>query len=318
MAPPVAALQQYRTRPGPRHDCVARCRRVKLNRRKRCAFMASAMSVKRMQSEAEAFAAPLRAGTVDRGRPHRVVAALMLREMVTTYGRSPGGWLWALLEPIAAIALLAFAFSLVFRDPPLGSDFALFYATGFLPYMVFHDISGKVASALRFSKPLFSFGRVRVIDAVTARIALNALTHAVIGTVVLTALLVLSDTNAALAPGLILEAYTLALALAVGAGVLNCYLFTAFPAWERLWNIALRPLFIVSGVVFLLEDVPDAYQPYLLANPLFHVTGMMRAGVYPTYEPLYPSTVYVFAIAAALLVLGMLLLDAFADEVLHK
>ncbi len=259
-----------------------------------------------------------RPGVVPHGRTHRIVAALVLREMVTTYGRSPGGWLWALLEPIAAIALLAFAFSLVFRDPPLGRDFALFYATGFLPYMVFHDISGKVAGALRFSKPLFSFGRVRLFDAIIARAILNALTHAIIGVIVLTALIILSQTDTALAPGQIASAYGLALALAVGCGVLNCYLFAAFPAWERLWNIALRPLFIVSGVIFLLEDVPAAYQPYLLANPLFHVTGIMRAGVFPTYDPNYPSPVFVLAIAAFVLVIGLLLLDAFSDEVLHK
>ena len=35
----------------------------------------------------------------------RCVIALMLREMATTYGRSPGGYLWVMLEPIAGIAL---------------------------------------------------------------------------------------------------------------------------------------------------------------------------------------------------------------------
>ncbi len=253
-----------------------------------------------------------------RRRVSRVVAALALREMVTTYGRSPGGWLWALLEPVAAIALLAFAFSLVFRDPPLGRDFALFYATGFLPYMLFHDISAKLASALRFSKPLMSFGRVRALDALLARLSLNALTHATVGVVVITFLLALSDTGAAPAPTLIATAYGLALALAFGVGTVNCYLFTAFPAWERLWTIAMRPLFIVSGVVFLFEDVPEAYQPLLLANPLFHVTGLMRAGIYPTYEPIYTSVAYVLALAAGLTVVGLLLLDVFADEILHK
>ncbi len=271
-----------------------------------------------MSSKAEALQHPFRPSAVPQGRTHRVVSALVLREMVTTYGRSPGGWLWALLEPIAAIALLAFAFSLVFRDPPLGRDFALFYATGYLPYMVFHDISGKVAGALRFSKPLFSFGRVRLLDAIVARTILNGLTHVLIGIVVLTALMTVSQTDTAISPGLVSTAYGLALLMAVGCGVTNCYLFIAFPAWERLWNIALRPLFIVSGVIFLLEDVPAVYQPFLEANPLFHITGIMRDGVYPTYDPTYPAPVFVLAVAVSLTVVGLLLLDAFADEVLHK
>ena len=251
-------------------------------------------------------------------RASRVIAALALREMTTTYGRSPGGWLWALIEPVAAIALLAFAFSLIFRDPPLGRDFALFYATGFLPYMVFHDVSAKVAGALRFSKPLFTFGRVRIADALLARVLLNGLTHAVIAALVLGALLAITQTSVLLDPLKIATAYGLALALAVGVGTANCYLFIAFPAWERLWSIAMRPLFIVSGVVFLLEDVPFQYQSFLLANPLFHVTGIMREGIYPTYTPLYPSELYVMALAALLTVIGLALLHAFSDEVLHK
>ena len=251
-------------------------------------------------------------------RPHRVITALVLREMVTTYGRSPGGWLWALIEPVAAIALLAFAFSLIFRDPPLGRDFALFYATGFLPYMLFHDLSAKIAGALRFSKPLFTFGRVRFLDALIARTLLNTLTHVAVSAIVLTALVTTSRTGALPDPGPIALAYALALALALGVGTLNCYLFAAFPAWERVWGIAMRPLFIVSGVVFLLEDVPDAYQPFLIANPLFHVTGLMRAGMYPNYDPLYPSVAYVLVLAAGLTLLGLLLLDRFADEIIQK
>ncbi|MEM9969768.1 MAG: ABC transporter permease [Pseudomonadota bacterium] len=243
---------------------------------------------------------------------------MVLREMITTYGRSPGGWLWALIEPVAAIALLSFAFSLAFRDPPLGRDFALFYATGFLPYMLFHDVSAKVASAVRFSRPLMSFGRVRFIDAILARALLNTVTHVVIGAVVLIALLISADTGVAPDLTLVSIAYAMAVALAVGVGTLNCYLFTAFPAWERLWSIAMRPLFIVSGVIFLLEDVPATFQPILLANPLFHVTGLMRMAVYPSYEPLYPSLAFVFGLAVGLCLLGLLVLDRFADEVLHK
>ena len=67
----------------------------------------------------------------------RAIGALVLREMATTFGRSPGGWLWAVAEPVAVIALLSFAFSLAFRSPSLGTSFPLFYATGYLPFLLF-------------------------------------------------------------------------------------------------------------------------------------------------------------------------------------
>ncbi|WP_260008654.1 hypothetical protein [Leisingera sp. M527] len=60
--------------------------------------------------------------------------------MSTRYGRTPGGYLWAILEPMAAILFLAIGFSLVIRSPSLGS-FLLFYATGFLPFNLYQSIS---------------------------------------------------------------------------------------------------------------------------------------------------------------------------------
>ena len=35
----------------------------------------------------------------------RAVAALVLREMSTRYGRTPGGYLWAILEPLGMIIM---------------------------------------------------------------------------------------------------------------------------------------------------------------------------------------------------------------------
>ena len=108
---------------------------------------------------------------------HRAITALMLREMAATYGRSPGGWIWAVAEPVAAVTLLAFVFQLAFDAPPLGRSFVLFYATGYLPFMLFTDVSGKVANALRFSRPLLGYPAIVPIDALIARFLLNLITQ---------------------------------------------------------------------------------------------------------------------------------------------
>lgn len=249
-----------------------------------------------------------------RPRALRTIAALALREMATAYGASPGGWLWAVAEPVAAIGLLSFAFSLAFLAPPLGSSFPLFYATGFLPYFLFHDLAQKTAGAIRYSKPLLSFGAVTCHDVLAARFLLNLLAHVMVFVVVMATILAVVGSAAMPEPGGMALALAMAAALAAGVGTLNACLFLLFPAWERLFSIALRPLFIASGVLFLFEAVPEAYQPLLWANPLFHVTGVMRAAVYPGYAPHYPSPVFVFGVAAALLLLGLLLIDRFQDR----
>ncbi|MEL7105798.1 MAG: ABC transporter permease [Pseudomonadota bacterium] len=248
----------------------------------------------------------------------RSTTALLLREMATSYGRSPGGYVWAVLEPVAGIALLSMVFAAAFTAPGLGQSFPLFYATGFLPFMMFNDIVNKLASALRFSRPLLAYPAVTFMDAILARFILNAATHLVVGLIVLGGIFVLFETGTILRPGPIALALSMTAALAFGIGIFNCLMLTAFPVWDRLWQIVARPLFVISGIFFVLEDVPRAFREFLWFNPLIHITAEMRRGIYATYEPGWVSPIYVFSIAIVPAVFGALLLRRHHSELLQR
>ena len=235
------------------------------------------------------------------------IVALMLREMSTRYGRSPGGYLWALLVPMGGIAVMAFGFSLVLQTPPLGNSFMLFYATGMLPFSQFTELDNTVSRALRYSKALLAYPAVRWIDAILARFLLNLLTKLVVTAIVLSSIMMISDTRTFVDVGAIVMALSMAAALGFGMGVMNCALDGLFPAWEMIWSIITRPIFLASGVLLLYRDMPPNVQEILWWNPLLHVVGEMRAGFYPLYESSYISPTYVFGVALSLLAMGLLL-----------
>lgn len=251
-------------------------------------------------------------------RSFRTIFALILREMATTYGRNPGGYLWAVLEPVAAIALLTIIFSVAFRSPPLGSSFALFYATGFLPFMCYSDITQKMMVSLRFSRPLLAYPRVLYTDALIARFVLNFLTHILVFAIVMTGIVMIYDLSVIIRPGFILLAFSMAAALAIGIGTLNCYLITASPSWERIWAVVNRPAFIVSGIFFTIDTVPEPYRSWLLWNPLIHMVEAMRAGFFATYDAPSVSVSYVFGVSLAFAVLGLTLLGRFHRDLLNS
>jgi len=248
----------------------------------------------------------------------RCTAALMLREMATSYGRSPGGYIWAVLEPVAAIALLSLVFSAAFQSPSLGRSFPLFYAVGFLPFVMFNDLVNKLASALRFSRPLLAYPAVTYMDALLARFLLNTGTHIVVGLVVVSGILAAFETATIIRPGPIALAVAMTAALAFGIGVFNCLMLSAYPVWDRLWQIVARPLFVISGIFFILEDVPRPFRDWLWFNPLIHITGEMRRGVYATYEPAWVSPAYVFALALVPAVLAILFRRRHHRELLNQ
>lgn len=232
----------------------------------------------------------------------------MVREMTTAYGRSVLGYLWAVIEPVAAVALLSLVFAIAFHAPPLGTNFPLFYATGYLPFMIYTSVSNRVATAVRFSRPLLEFPAVKSMDAVLARFVLNMLTQLTVFWIVMTGIALVFGLRLILTPDAIALGLAMAAVLALGVGTLNCYLFTRFPGYEQLWAIANRPLFIASGILFLLDDVPMVWRDVLWWNPLVHVIGAMRSGFFVTYDAAYVSPAYVFALGLAAFAFGALLI----------
>jgi len=246
----------------------------------------------------------------------RTVFALMLREMATTYGRSIFGYLWAILEPAAGILLLTFAFSLALQSPPLGTDFSFFYASGMVPFLAYMDISTKTAQSLRFSKPLMAFPAVTFVDAIIARFLLNSLTQLMVGSCVFLGIIVSFSVDVLLEPVALLAALVMLMSLALGVGVLNCFLLSMYPLWERIWGILNRPMFLASGVFFLFESVPEPYSSFLWYNPLIHVIGMLRLGLFATYSADYVSFAYVMGVSLTCLVLGLIMLRRYHGDIL--
>ncbi|WP_321365626.1 ABC transporter permease [uncultured Celeribacter sp.] len=248
----------------------------------------------------------------------RVISALMLREMITSYGRNPGGYIWAVLEPVGGIVLLTIVFSFFVHLPPLGTSFSLFYFTGLMPFMLYMDVSGKVATSIRFSQPLLNYPRVTYFDAALARLLLNVMTQLLVFCILLCAIVWIEDIDLTLDLPLAGLSFLMASALAFGVGMLNAFLFSIFPIWERIWAIGNRPIFLVSGIFYLIDGLPSTAQSILWWNPLIHVLSIMRAAFYPSYNPAFVSPGFVFGLSLILCVAGVFFLRRYHRKILNE
>lgn len=248
----------------------------------------------------------------------RAVSALILREMATSYGRSPGGYIWAILEPAAGIALLSLVFAAAFRTPSLGTSFPMFYATGMLPFVMFTDVQGKIALSLLFSKQLLTYPTVTFIDAMLARFILNVMTQLMVGYIIIVSIMLMFETRITPDLPVIIEAYALAALLALGIGTLNCFLFSRFAVMQRMWSILMRPMFLISCIFYLFETLPPQYQTYLWYNPLVHIIGLMRRGFYSTYDATYVSVPYIVGVSLVCMATGLVFLRRYHRDILHR
>lgn len=230
---------------------------------------------------------------------------LIQRELRRRNRAIPGGVIWSILEPVITVALLSVGFSWVLRSPPLGQSFALFFASGFGTFMVFQTLSAALAHGFVHLKRK---GRVWWPEALLARVFVN-------GTLAISAALligvgatILSEMPPFAEPAKILAALSLAALLGIGCGVFNCVLFSVLPFWRPVWNVLSRVLFLASGVLFLPEHLPHNLQPLVAFNPLCHMLGLLRDGVYVSYSPRYGEVLFPMLTGLLLGSLGLALL----------
>lgn len=248
----------------------------------------------------------------------RVIFALVVREMGTTYGRSIGGYFWAIAQPLGGIVLLAVAFSLALRTPPLGHSFLLFYATGIIPFSMFNSMSSGVSGAVKSNRGLLNYPVVSVIDAVIAKFILNLLTLCVVGLILFTGIITAFGLHINFDPAAVTRAMFLAALLGLGIGTLNCVLFGFFPTWKNIWNVMTRPLFIVSSIFFIFEEAPEAFQAVLWFNPLVHIIAIMRTGIFGAYDPQFISYTYVLGVSLSTFMVGAYLLRRHASYLIEQ
>jgi capsular polysaccharide transport system permease protein len=256
-------------------------------------------------------------GAVRFQRP-RVLFALVVREMGTKFGRSYGGYLWAVAEPLGGIVLLTIAFSIALRSPPIGTNFALFYATGIIPVFLFNRVSNAVAAAISTNQGLLRYPVVTPLDAVFGKFVLEFLTAFVVGVLLFAGIILWFNLPVSLSPGAAFVGFTMAGLLGLGVGTLNCVLFGFFPTWRHVWNVLTRPLFLVSGLFYTFESLPANLQAVLWYNPLIHVVGRMRSGFYGSYEAAYVVEAYPLGVAGTAFVIGAYLLRRNASFLLER
>ena len=248
----------------------------------------------------------------------RVLFALIVRDMSAKFGRSVGGYVWAIAEPLGGIVLLALAFSLALRVPPIGTSFLFFYATGVVPFTIYSSVAASAANAVRANRGLLSYSVVTPLDAVLAGAILELLTMSVVAVVLFAGIILVDDVAVNFEPIRVVRAFAMAALLGLGVGTLNCVLFGFFPTWRNIWGVLNRPLYLVSGIFFTFNSAPPAMQEVLWYNPIAQIIGEMRAGFYGAYRADYVSDPYVFGMALSLFMIGAYLLRRHASFLIEQ
>lgn len=248
-----------------------------------------------------------------------LVRELVRRDLRARYTGSFLGLAWSFLQPVWQLVLFTFVFSTVMRVTPVGErteSFAVFLFCGLLPWTALHETLTRATTAVTENAALIkkvSFPS----EVLVVAVAVSALVHQAIATLVFVALLAARGELAPWGLPWLLLAVPLQAALAVGLGLLLAGLQVFVRDVAAVIGLVLAAWFYFTPIVYPLSLVPSRFRPWLEANPLTTLVGLYRAaflGNAPAGAP-----VYLAVVCSVLLFLGVgvfrRLRPAFADAI---
>lgn len=210
----------------------------------------------------------------------RVLHALMLREMLTRYGRHNIGFLWLFLEPMMFTFAVVALWTATGMHKEVGISIVAFGITGYSTIMLWRNMPGRAIGAIAPNASLLTHRPVQMFDVFTARTVLEALGATVSFVVLSFAAWMLGlmpgpeDVLKVLGGWLLLAWFAYALSLWIGATAEMSTL--VYKIWAPLSYIFI-PL---SGAVFLVEALPPAAQEIVLLMPVVHCVELIRDGYF--------------------------------------
>jgi len=245
----------------------------------------------------------------------RVIGALLLREVITRFGRRNLGVLWLIFEPALFTLGVAVMWTAAGLNHGANVPIVAFAITGYSSVLLWRNAVSHCTYALKDNFNLLYHRNVQAIDVFAARILLEV-TGATGSFLILSTLFTAIgwiappvDPLKVVGGWLMLAWFGGSLALLVGAACSFSELI------KRLWTPIAYLLFPLSGAAYMVYWLPPAKRYLALILPMVHGVEMLRDGYFGTQVPAYYNVGYMAMINLSLTFFGLLLLRLAARHV---
>lgn len=208
----------------------------------------------------------------------RVVGALLIRELLTRYGRSNIGFLWLFVEPMLFTVIVSAVWSATRSIHGSTIPIVAFALTGYSSLLLWRNMPGRCIGAVHSNRTLLYHRQVKILDVFAARILLEVL--AVSGSLVVLALafsamgvLSLPENSLQVFGGWVLLAW-----FATGLGLTIGGLSEKFDVVKKLWGPFTYVLLPFAGTAYIVDILPPAMQQIVVWLPMLNAVEYLREG----------------------------------------
>jgi capsular polysaccharide transport system permease protein len=223
----------------------------------------------------------------------RVIHALILREIITRYGRHNLGFAWLLAEPIMFTLGVVGLWTLTHSTHGFRVNIAPFIVTGYSCMLLWRNCSFRGIGAIEPNRSLMHHQPVKLMDVFLARMLLEVAGVSASFLTLLSVMTFLGWIEMPSSPLLMLGGWFMMAWLSMCIGIILGCLAARSDVVERLWHPFSYFLLPLSGVFFMVDWLPTAAQQIVLWMPLIHPVEMIREGYWGDAAITYFSVPYI-------------------------
>jgi len=239
--------------------------------------------------------------------------ALFLREALSRIFSGRAAWFWLLAEPVFNVAYLIVLFTMIRMQIIGGIDTAIWLTLGMLGFFMFQRTSSQVMNAISANQALFSYRQVKPIDTLLVRGVLEGFLMILITSILLAGMAILGYSIIPADPLLVISAFFGLWCVGMGFGLITSVAKELVPELGKIIGFIMKPMMIVSGVIFPISVVPPLYREWLMLNPIAHGLEAVRLGFSPYYHAVPElSLSYIYSFALVSIFFGLALHRRFA------
>ena len=245
----------------------------------------------------------------------RVVGALLMREIITRYGRNNIGFLWLFVEPLLLTLVIVLLWKFLRADRVSSLNIIAFVITGYPMAMMWRNVSNRAIGAIAANASLLYHRNVRVLDTIFARMLLEIAGATIAQIVIMAVLIAIRWIDFPQDVFYMLLAWLLMAMFAVGLGLVICSIAFKFEAFGKVWGTLSFIMMPLSGVFFFVHALPAQIREYVLWIPMVHGTEMFRSGYFGSSVATYENPWYLLLCNLILLLLGLAMVSKFSKGV---
>jgi capsular polysaccharide transport system permease protein len=210
----------------------------------------------------------------------RVISALMIRELVTRFGRENIGFLWIMVEPLLFAFLVGIVWRFMKGPEEHGVSVVAFVATGYIPLTLFRHVFGRSIRVFSVNGSLMYHRQVKILDFMFVRFLIEVIGAMMAFLFIATVLMLINefpvphDFGALLSGWLLYCLFTFALCLVLAP------LSEMSDILEKFLPVVTYIMIPFSGTFNMVSWLTPAAQKVMYYSPFVHAMELMRYGVF--------------------------------------